>query len=250
MIKDFAVGLFSYVAAFRYLFRLRLWRWLLVPGLLSIALILVLLTLAFSGISVLVNDGIIPILPPFLVDLGMALILQILINILAVLGVLFLYKHVILIIAAPFLGIIATKVFRDLNPHSPSDDTTFKEELKLLWRGLRVNLTLALRSLIWVFGLFFVSFVPIIGSVIFTAGSFLSQAYFAGAGLMDLGFEKYRLNTQESFNYLEKRPAAVLGVGSGFVLILFIPFLGWFLAPALGAIAGTITIIRIKESQK
>lgn len=250
MIKDFTVGLLSYITAFQYLFRLQLWRWLLVPGLLSITLILGLVTFAFSGTSALINDWIIPLLPAFLIDWGMALILQILINILAVLGILFLYKHVILVITAPFLGIIASKVFRDLNPHAASEDSAFQEELKLVWRGLRINLTLAFRSLVWVLGLFLASFVPIVGSIVFTAGSFLSQAYFAGAGLMDLGLEQYRLNTEQSFNYLGKRPAAVLGVGSGFVIILFIPFLGWFLAPALGTIAGTITIIRIKEAQK
>ena len=64
------------------------------------------------------------------------------------------------------------------------------------------------------------------------AAIFLVQSYYAGFGAMDYTLERY-YGVKQSASFVSANKALALGMGSAFLLLLFIPILGFILAPPL-----------------
>jgi len=64
------------------------------------------------------------------------------------------------------------------------------------------------------------------------AAIFLVQAYYAGFGAMDYTLERY-YNIRQTTRFVTNYRPLALGVGAAFLLLLFIPVLGFMLAPPL-----------------
>ncbi len=106
-------------------------------------------------------------------------------------------------------------------------------------RGLRISLGNLSKELIITVFLLLVSLVPVIG-IASSILIFLLSSYYAGYGNLDYYMEHY-FNVSESKKFIKQNRGIALGNGVVFVLILSIPVLGWFLAPALGGIAATLS---------
>ena len=240
-IIDFLRGLAAYPRAQRLVIRHRLWSWLVVPGLLSVAYVAALLFLGalwFDDLSRLLVEHWLPAGwesgPFYWIALLLMWFMGLLIGFLA-------YRQVVLIVFAPLLGQLSETVeAREYGGVAPP--FSLRQMTRDLARGLNVNLRYLGWSLLGTAAAWLLVLIPIAGAPLSAAGMVLVQAYFGGAGLMDPPLERRRATVAETLVLVRSRRGLATGVGLGFVLLLLIPVAGWFLAPTYGTIAGTIAV--------
>ena len=88
-------------------------------------------------------------------------------------------------------------------------------------------------------------FIPIAGAVLAATLIFLIQAYFNGCALSDYTLERKNYSVKQRVRFTREHRAWVTGLGLGFMLVLFIPVLGWFIAPAYGTVAATLSTLAV-----
>ena len=117
-----------------------------------------------------------------------------------------------------------------------------------MWRGLRISLRNIFREIFYTVILLILGFIPLIGlvnSVLILA----VQAYFAGFGNMDYTLERY-FGVRESNDFVKRHKGLAVGNGTIFLLLLAVPVIGLFMAPALATVAGTIETIEKLHPEK
>jgi len=106
-----------------------------------------------------------------------------------------------------------------------------KNIIKLLGIFIAANLVLLL-----------INFLPLIGSVIFSVLSFLLTAFFFGFQFFDFPLERRRMVFTEKLKITWKFKSIVIGLGTSFFIISFIPLVG-FLGLNLATIGATTLFI-------
>lgn len=153
---------------------------------------------------------------------------------------LFFFKYIVMIIAAPFMGPLSEKV-ESLITGEPAPKFKIKDIWQDISRAIRISLRNVIRELLWVILIFFMQFlIPGIGSLLATIAIFLVQAYYAGFGNFDPVLERQRYGVKQRVQFMKSHRALGAGNGSIFLLLSFVPILGWFLGPALGTVAATM----------
>ncbi len=210
------------------------------PGLISLGVAILLLTVGVWGLESWLHsidlpdwlDIAIGWLPDW-VETGVILVAEIFL-------MLFLFKYIVMIIAAPFMGPLSEKV-ESLITGAPGPSFSMKEVGEDISRAVRISLRNLIRELLWVILIFFVQFIiPGIGSLFATVAMFLVQAYYAGFGNFDPLLERQRYGVKQRVQFMKAHRALGAGNGSVFILLSMVPVLGWFLGPALGTVAATM----------
>lgn len=237
MIRDFLDGVFSYANALDLISRHRLWPYFLLAGFVSLILGLGVFTVTyffadnlgdfiFSWYKWDLGSGIIERLAPWI---GGTLI---------VLLALMVYKYLVLIIVAPLMGPLSEKVEAILDETYEEPAFSIKRITREAIRGLRINLRNIIREILLTILLLILGLFPLF--TLFSAPAiFLLQAYYAGFGNMDYFLERH-CGIRESVRFVRKNKGLAIGNGTIFLLLLMIPVLGLFIAPALAAVSATV----------
>jgi len=241
MIVNIIEGIKAYFGTLGLISKLRLWKYFIIPILISILTGLSILALAYF-----LSDNIGNIISKIWLwewgaqtfktisgVVGALLILA--------LGVVF-YKHIVMALSAPFMSPVSEKIEIHLlgaDAHT-NRNTTFMQQL---FRGLRLNLRNLFRELILIIPLVLLSFIPVIG-IMFTILIFLVQAYYVGFGNMDYTMERH-LNYKESIQFVKQHRGTAIGNGLVFMLILFIPIIGFILTIPIAVVAASTETVRI-----
>lgn len=156
---------------------------------------------------------------------------------LMVIGGLLVYKYIILAVTSPVMSFVSEKVEHRLTGERQEGFSITRMVGEFI-RGVRLSLTNLMKELFYLFCLFVMGVIfpflaPVIGVL-----SFLIQAYFVGFGSLDYFMER-RFNVAESKHTAQTHRWGITGIGSGFLLILLVPVLGWIMAPILATIAAT-----------
>ena len=150
-----------------------------------------------------------------------------------------LYKHVILILYGPLAGYLSEKTEQAVGGEVPPSFS-----LRLLFedviRGIVLNIITLSLSLFFMLLAWLLVFIPLAGAILSPVILFLVQAFFTGVGLVDFTLERKRFRVSSSLQFTWAYRGRVSGVGAGFLMLMFIPLIGWFLAPGYGVIAGTL----------
>ena len=150
----------------------------------------------------------------------------------AALFVFFLGSQIIMAIYAPAFGILSEKIEAHLGGVS-GKAFTVKEFSKDIIRALLVLAIHLVKWLGWAaVGLLFI-LVPVVGPACSAVFLFMVNAYFSAAGAVDPCLERRSLGIRETNNYCKEQRLGLIGVGSGFQLIMLIPVVGWLIAPGL-----------------
>ena len=237
---QFFIALFNYFQAFGFLLKNHLWKYILIPGILSLVMILIIVIagFTFSGdLSIFLIENIFP-------SENNNTIIKILLNILVaviifVLGVL-IYRPFALILLSPFLSSLSEKTENII--YGEAVKTLSSNFIKDLQRSIRINIRYFLFSSFYSLGAIASGLLPVIGAIISTTFLFLIQAYYGGSSLADIILERRGLSVKERLQFAKDQRALLIGSGAGFLLILLIPVIGWFIAPGLGVIATTISL--------
>ncbi|WP_109694747.1 EI24 domain-containing protein [Chitinophaga deserti] len=234
----------SYGAAHRFISTHRLWKWIVIPGIVYCLMFVagIIYVWDYSGVFI---DYVLNLLTlkTWIEELqnGFVNFLFLLVGFAVRMVFLIMYfsffKYLFLIVGAPLFAYLSEKTESIMQ----GKDYPFNaaQLLKDLWRGIR----LSLRNLLYQTGLMLVlailAFVPILGWLT-PLIALLVECYYFGFSMMDYSFERRRWPMAQSIRYIRQHKGMALGNGVVFYLFLFIPVLGWLLAPCYAVIAATI----------
>ncbi len=242
MFTDYFAGITSYFKAFQLIGKLRLWKFVMVPGILSL-----LLGGGIGWTAMRQSER----LGNFLVswypwDKGIDFISGIAIWVggflIVVLG-LILYKHLVMVLVSPFMSPLSERVERHLSGNEGRAYQGFQmgQAIKDVLRGLTLAIRNIIRELFLVAIFFLLSFIPVVG-LVFTIAIFLVQAYYAGFGNMDYTLERHE-SVSGSVQFIRSNRWLAMGNGTVFMLLLMTG-IGFLIAPPLSTIAGTVEVVK------
>jgi len=243
MIKDFFDGISSYAKAFRFLSRMRLWGYFLLPGLLSLATGIGILAAAWS-----LSDNVGRLLVSWYHwDWGKIVVENVasfLGGFLVLVVGLIVYKHLVTILASPFMSPLSEKVERELSGKPSTLKFSFRQIATDILRGVRIALRNSLRELFLTLLLLALSLLPILSPVT-TVGIILLQAYYFGFGNMDFALERH-FGVKESVLFVKRYRG--LALGNGLVtMLLLMSVVGFLFVLPLATVAATIETVKRLE---
>jgi len=240
MISNLIDGLKAYLEAYRVISRLKLWRFFMIPMLISVVVFLsvVLVSISFSEVIGLYISSF------WSWDFGKETIntvSMILGGIILISTGLILFKHLVMILSAPFMGPISKKIEDDFI--GVTSQVQVSSPLTLMFRSLKISSRNLFRELLFSIPILLLGLIPFIGffSLIFL---FLMQAYFAGFGNMDYTLERH-FSYQKSIQFVKKNKGIAIGNGLVFILFLLIPFVGIIFIIPFSVTSATIATVKI-----
>lgn len=236
MFKGITSGITSYGKAFRIISKLGLWGYLFIPAILSLIIAVIIGSTAWN-----LSDDI----GHFLInwypwEIGLSIVEKVSTVFSGVLIVglgLVLYKHLVIIISAPFMSPLSEKVENYLEGRSTNIQFSMTQMLKDLFRGLRMALRNIIREVFFIVLLLIVGLIPVFSPFV----PFLIiaiQAFYAGFGNIDYTLERH-FDVRNSVYFIRDHKGFALGNGLVFMGLLFVG-IGFLIAPPLATIAATI----------
>ena len=239
MLKGVYQGCSAYSEVYEIISRLKLWKFFVIPMLISFLVFSMILLVSFS-----LSSSIGSYIASFWSwDFGQETIHAISRFFGGLLIIIFgfiSFKHIIMALSAPFMGPISKIIEDDINGVVSQVKTSTPSGL--LMRGIRISLRNLLRELVLSIPILLFGLIPVVGffSVVML---FLMQAYFAGFGNMDYTLERH-FSYQKSVFFVKKNKGLAMGNGIVFMLFLLIPFLGVILVHPLSVTAATIVTVK------
>jgi CysZ protein len=240
MISNLIDGLKAYLEAYQVISRLKLWRFFMIPMLISVLIFLniVLVSISFSDeIGLYISSF-------WSWDFGKETIntvSMILGGIILISIGLILFKHLVMILSAPFMGPISKKIEDDFT--GVTSQTQVSSPLTLVFRSIKISSRNLLRELLLSIPILILGLIPLIGFFsLFLL--FLMQAYFAGFGNMDYTLERH-FSYQKSIQFVKANKGIAIGNGLVFMLFLLIPFVGIIFIIPFSVTSATIATVKI-----
>ena len=243
---EFINGIQDYFGASRLIWRNHLWRWLIIPGFISLlyfpAVLWFCWMFADDSARYLQENW----LPAWINHpvIAWALVLPVWI------GLLYygftVYRNLIMIIYSPVLGIVSERTEQHLTHIDPAARPKVAVWKGML-RGIKMSLTsLALSALALVVCVAML-LIPIVGGLLMAICLPLSQMFLAGQGFMDPMLERKSYGVRGSLKFCWSNRMRTIGCGAGFTLLTMIPIVGWFVAPGFGIVAGTRSAVHLVD---
>jgi len=251
MLKNIFIGIKAYAGAFELISKLKLWKYFVIPILISV------ITAIIIGVSAYgFSDNIGQFISRIWVwEWGkdtFTTISEIFGGIIIIVLGLILYKHIIMAFSAPFMSPVSEKIEAhllgsDSKLKHQHRNTSFQEQL---WRGIRINIRNLFMELWLTIIILIISLIPVIGW--FTSLLlFVIQAYYAGFGNMDYTLERHH-SYKESISLVRKHRGIAIGNGIVFMLFLLIPVIGVILVLPLSVTAASTETVKLlnKENER
>jgi CysZ protein len=239
MIKNILRGLQVYGGAYALISKLKLWKYFVIPMLISLVVFLLIFVSAY-GLSDNLGDWIAGI---WIWDFGKETFTAISTFIggiiIFAIGII-LYKHIIMALSSPFMSPVSEKIEAYFTGQ-PVNNTINPTFTKQLFRGIRIGLRNLSQELLFTIPILLLKFIPIV-NIFSTALLFLVQAYYAGFGNMDYTLERH-FTYKESVSFIRKNRGLAIGNGIGFLLLLFIPVIGIVLVLPLSVTSASVIAV-------
>jgi len=246
MVKNILKGIKAYTGTFALISKLKLWKYFLVPIIISVV------TASIIGISayglsdnlghffakVWIWDWGKETFTSFSTIIGGIIII--------VIGFI-LYKHIVMALSAPFMSPVSEKIEAHLTEKVKHEHriTSFNEQL---WRGIRINSRNLFRELLYSIPLLLLKFIPVV-NIISAILLLLIQAYYTGFGNIDYTLERH-FKYNESIKFVRKNRGIAIGNGIVFMLFMFIPIIGIIIVLPLSVTAATTKTVELIRTEK
>ncbi len=248
MFKNILKGIQAYSGTFKLMSQLGLWKYFMIPMLISVVTATIIGITAYS-----LSDNIGNFIAQIWVwEWGKSVFTAISSFIGGVIIIaigLILYKHIIMALSAPFMSPVSEKIERHYMGLSPKEkhvhrNTSFKDQL---WRGIRINLRNLLKELLLTIPILLLKFIPVV-NIFSTILLFLVQAYYAGFGNMDYTLERH-FKYRDSINFVGKNKGIAIGNGIVFMLCLLIPIIGIIVVLPLSVTAASTKTVELLKAE-
>ncbi|MHB0754139.1 EI24 domain-containing protein [Polaribacter sp. M15] len=241
MLKNIILGIKEYSGALELISKLKLWKYFIIPVLISIV------TAVLIGVEAYVlSDNVGGFIAKIWIwDWGketFSSISNFIGGIIVLIIGLILYKHIVMALSAPFMSPVSEKIekhfYGDIKHlHRKTSNT------EQLIRGLRINIRNLAKELLISLPILLLKFIPIV-NIFSTILLFLVQAYYAGFGNMDYTLERH-LNYKESVDFVGRNKGFAIGNGIVFMLFLLIPIIGIIVVLPLSVTAASTKTLKL-----
>ena len=251
MLKEIIISVQSFFAAHRFIVKHRLWKWIIIPGLIYCLLFCTGIYFFWHTSNnlidlILLKTGI----KTWLITQDQSwLNLLVIVGQGIVIGVLFLFyfslfKFLFLIIGSPVFAYLSEKTESIIEERE--FPFSFTQLVKDIARGIRI----ALRNLLWqsvyLLTILILSFIPVIGWIA-PLIAFLTECYYFGFSMLDYSSERNKMSSSQSIEFVGRHKGLAIGNGLVFYLMHGIFFIGWILAPSYAVVAATLSLHRARE---
>lgn len=251
MLKEIIISIQSYFDAHRFIVKHRLWKWILIPGLIYSILFIVGIyffwTSSNSAIEfILVKTGVKSWLDRmhdswlnFFFIVG-----QIILRLVLLLFYFSLFKFLFLIIGSPVFAYLSEKT--DSIIADKSFPFSFRQLLIDIVRAIRIALRNMLWQTVYVITILILSFIPLAGWIA-PLVALMVEWYYFGFSMLDYSSERNKLSAAESIDLIGHHKGLAIGNGMVFYIMHIIPVLGWLLAPSYAVIAATLSLHKAEK---
>jgi CysZ protein len=147
------------------------------------------------------------------------------------------FLSIFLIIGTPYLSFLSGKIEK-LVTNKKSKFSWKKFNFEII-RGLNISLRNTLKQFLWFLLILGISYIPYLEYITPLFG-FIIQAYYNGILITDYTLEQKGYTIKESFEFYKTNKFAMFSTGLGFMFILLIPVVGWFLAPTYALVSASL----------
>lgn len=252
MLKELIIAIQSFIEAHRFIREHRLWKWILIPGIIYTVLFIVGMYyfLLSSDSAVTWLSGQLSLeawlrqqrsewLNFLMVMAGLIL------RIVLFLFYFSLFKYLFLIIGSPVFAYLSERTQSILENRSFT--FSFAQLMKDIWRGTRLSLRNALWQTVYVITLLILSLIPVVGWIAPLIALFV-ECYYYGFSMLDYSCERNKLSPAESIHFIGRHKGLAIGNGLMFYGMHALILVGWVLAPAYAVIAATLSLHKIKSA--
>jgi CysZ protein len=251
MLKDIIIAFQSYYLAHMFIIKHRLWKWILIPGIIYSLLfgagiylfwissgnaidLLFSLTGLKKWMFTLEESWL-----KFLFIFG-----QVILQLVLMLFYFSLFKYIFLIIGSPVFSYLSEKTGAIM------ENKEFPFSFNQLSKDIARSVKLALRNSLWqtvyILSILILSFIPFIGW--FTPFfAILIEAYYLGFSMLDYSCERNKLSASQSIAFISDHKGLAIGNGIVFYLLHLLVGVGWILAPSYSVIAATISLYKTRK---
>jgi CysZ protein len=248
VLKEIIIAITAYRRAHNFIRQHRLWKWIVLPGILYMVLFIggmylftttvggfvqqnLLSTFGIQQWADKLNSSLVSFLLSFT---GLAIWL------LLVLFYFSLFKYIWLIVGSPLFAWLSehTVSIEKGNEIRVSRFQLFKD----IWRGIKVALRSTLWQTVYFIALLLCAMVPVVGWVV-PLFALLIEAYYLGFSMLDYSFERNNQPMEASTAYIGTHKGLAIGNGIVFYCMHLVPIVGWVLAPAYAVVAATLSMM-------
>lgn len=246
MLKELIITIQSYRNAHRFILKHKLWKWILVPGLIY-ALFFSISMYFFSKSAFQVIDYINTVT-------GLKIWLQhmqdswwgfffafagIIVWLLMMLTYFSLFKYIWFIIGRPVFSYLSEKASSiiEQKPFTFSSKQILADTL----RGIQLSLRNGFWQLIYAIALLLLALIPIIGWIT-PLIALIIECYYYGFSMLDCSFERKKVSISSSIDFVSNHKGIAIGNGLIFYIMHIAIVIGWILAPAYAVIAATLSL--------
>lgn len=252
MLKEIVTSFQAYFHTHRFIIRHRLWKWILIPGIIYAILftlgIYMFLVSSNSAIEFMLHKSGIEEWMGKMQNSWLSFFLifgQLILNLILLLFYFSLFKYLFLIIGSPLFAYLSEKTEAIIE--GKDFPFSFKQLLKDISRGIK----LAVRNMLWqtvyTLSILILSFIPLFGWVT-PLLALLVECYYLGFSMLDYSCERNKLSTSQSILFIGNHKGLAIGNGIVFYSMHIIPVLGWILAPSYAVIAATISLYNARTA--
>ncbi len=245
MLKEIIIAVQSYFQAHRFISENKLWKWILIPGIVY-AILFVAGIYLFWESSAFVIDFLLTktgvkswlqkgtSLLKFLLVFG-----QIVVHIILMVLYFSWFKYLFLIVGSPVFAWLSEKTETLI---TGSDyPFRFRQFVKDALRGTGIALRNTLWQTVYSVSVFFLALIPVVGWATPVLALFI-ECYYFGFSMLDYTSERKGLTTSQSIHYIGNHKGLAIGNGLVFYLLHLIPLVGWVMAPGYAVIAATLSL--------
>lgn len=252
MLKEIIIAIQSYSEAHRFIREHKLWKWILIPGI--IYMLLFVTGMYFFWQSA---DNAVTYLSQ---QIGLEGWLQrqrsewlsflfvmvgLMLRLILVFFYFSLFKYLFLIIGSPVFAYISEKTQSILEDRD--FPFSFSQLARDAWRGTKLALRNTLWQTVYVVSLMLLSFIPVIGWIAPMIALF-TECYYYGFSMIDYSLERNKISPAASIDFISHHKGLAIGNGLMFYLMHGIIIIGWVLAPSYAVVAATLSLHKIKSS--
>ncbi len=236
----------AYGKAHQFILQHKLWKWILIPGIIYCLLFLggIYFVWGYSGDFVEYLTRLFHI-TEWVQDLASSwvsfLFILVAFSVRIIFTFLYLayFKYLFLILGSPVFSYLSEKTEAILeNRDFPF---SWKQLMADIWRGVKMSCRNMVYQTAAILILLLVSFIPVVGWITPMIGFFI-ECYFYGFSMMDYSCERHKMNMSQSISFIRQHRGMALGNGIVFYLFFIVPVIGWMLAPSYAVIAATIDL--------
>jgi CysZ protein len=252
LLKEIIIAIQAYIQAHRFIKKHKLWKWIIVHGILYAILFVISFIFFFHISESLVETLILKTGLKNWLDklqsswLGFLFILGSFILMLVQLLLSFsLFKYFFLIVGAPLFAYLSEKTEAIIE--GKDFPFSFLQLAKDIIRGIQIAVRNFLWQIVYSLAILFASLIPLAGLLV-PVFALLLDCYFYGFSMLDYSMERHKKTASESIFFIANHKGLAIGNGIMFYCMHIIPIIGWILAPAYAVIAATLSMYPLKEN--